>query len=156
MSKEESRSPEKKGSWLTYRPDIKVLDCTIRDGGLMNNSRFEDDFVRAVYKTCVAAGVDYMELGYKGSKRIYSPQEFGPWKFSTRTTSAASSATTSRRLKLSVMADVERTDYHEDILPKEQSVAGHDPRGDLHPPDPRRGRHDQGRPRQGLRDHAST
>ena len=34
---------EKKGSWLTYRPDIKVLDCTIRDGGLINNCNFEDD-----------------------------------------------------------------------------------------------------------------
>ena len=29
---------QKKGTWLSYRPDIKVLDCTIRDGGLMNNS----------------------------------------------------------------------------------------------------------------------
>ena len=43
---EEARGPEKKGSWLTYRPDIKILDCTIRDGGLMNNSRFDDDFVQ--------------------------------------------------------------------------------------------------------------
>ena len=23
--------------WVSYRPEIKVLDCTIRDGGLMNN-----------------------------------------------------------------------------------------------------------------------
>ena len=40
----------KKGTWLTYRPDIKVLDCTIRDGGLMNNSNFDDGFVRAIYQ----------------------------------------------------------------------------------------------------------
>ncbi len=122
MAKEESRSLEKKGSWLTYRPDIKVLDCTIRDGGLMNNSRFEDDFVRAVYQACVAAGIDYMEMGYKGSKRIYSPAEFGSWKFSTEDDIRRIVGDAKPGLKLSVMADVERTDYHEDILPKEQSV----------------------------------
>ena len=49
---------DKKGTWLTYRPDIKILDCTIRDGGLMNNCRFEDSFVRAVYQACVDAGVE--------------------------------------------------------------------------------------------------
>ena len=31
--------------WMTFRPEIKVLDCTIRDGGLINNHLFEDDFV---------------------------------------------------------------------------------------------------------------
>src|SRR5208283_4518228 len=50
--------------WLSYRPEIKVLDCTIRDGGLMNNHHFEDKIVKVVYDTCVAAGIDYMELGY--------------------------------------------------------------------------------------------
>ncbi len=122
MAKEESRAVEKKGSWLTYRPDIKVLDCTIRDGGLMNNSRFEDDFVRAVYRACVEAGIDYMEVGYKGSKRIYSPQEFGPWKFSTEDDIRRIVGDNETGLKLSVMADVDRTDYHEDILPKDQSA----------------------------------
>jgi len=68
--KENSNLPEKKGDWLTYRPGIKVLDCTIRDGGLVNNSNFEDDFVRAIYQVCIAAGVDYMELGYKGSRQF--------------------------------------------------------------------------------------
>ncbi len=40
------RDERAKGSWLTYRPEIKVLDCTIRDGGLINDHLFEDDFVR--------------------------------------------------------------------------------------------------------------
>ena len=116
------RWAEKKGSWLTYRPDIKVLDCTIRDGGLVNNGHFEDDFVRAVYQACVAAGVDYMEIGYKGSKKIYSPQEFGCWKFCDEDDIRRIVGDNKTALKLSVMADAERTDYHEDILPKEQSV----------------------------------
>ena len=53
---------EKKGSILTVREDIKVFDCTIRDGGLVNNYHFTDEFVKALYETCVAAGVDYMEI----------------------------------------------------------------------------------------------
>jgi 4-hydroxy 2-oxovalerate aldolase len=120
--KTETRPPGKKGSWLTYRPDIKVLDCTIRDGGLMNNSNFDDEFVSAVYQTCVAAGIDYMELGYKGSKKIYSPQEFGNWKFCTEDDIRRIVGENSAGLKLSAMADAERTDYHDDILPKSQSV----------------------------------
>ena len=42
--------------WLSYRPEIKVLDCTIRDGGLMNNHHFDDKIVKLVYETCIAAG----------------------------------------------------------------------------------------------------
>ena len=74
---------DKRGSWLTFRPDINVLDCTIRDGGLMNDCNFSEDFVRKIYSACVASGVDYMEIGYKGSKRVYSPTKYGPWKFCT-------------------------------------------------------------------------
>ena len=113
---------QKKGTLLTYRPDVKVLDCTIRDGGLMNNSRFEDSFVRAVYQTCVAAGIDYMEIGYKGSRRIYSPQEYGPWKYCTEEDVRRIVGDNPTPLKLSAMADVERTDYHDDIPEKSQSV----------------------------------
>ena len=36
--------------WITYRPQLKVLDCTIRDGGLINNLQFSDELVRAVRK----------------------------------------------------------------------------------------------------------
>jgi len=111
-----------KGNWVTYRPEIKVLDCTIRDGGLMNNHRFDDGFVKAVYETCVAAGVDYIELGYKASKRIFAPAEHGAWKYCDEDCIRRIVGEDSRQIKLCAMADVDRTDYHEDILPKEKSV----------------------------------
>ncbi len=113
---------DKKGTWLTYRPDIKILDCTIRDGGLMNNCKFEDDFVRAIYQACVASGVDYMEVGYKGSKKVYSPTEYGTWKFCEEDDVRRIVGENDNDLKLSVMADVERCDYHSDFLPKKDSV----------------------------------
>jgi 4-hydroxy 2-oxovalerate aldolase len=123
MSKNEmSGIGEKKGSWLTYRPDVKVLDCTIRDGGLINNCNFDDGFVRGIYDTCVAAGVDYMEIGYKASKKIYSPTEYGTWKFCDEDDIRRIVGENATPLKISVMADAERTDYHGDILPKEKSV----------------------------------
>jgi len=111
-----------KGSWLTYRPDIKILDCTVRDGGLINNHKFEDGFVKAIYDACVAAGVDYMEIGYKASKRIYAPPEFGDWKYCDEDDIRRIVGDNPTPLKLCAMADAERTDYHTDILPKEKSV----------------------------------
>ena len=57
------------------------MDCTVRDGGLMNKWQFSDDFVRGVYNACVEAGVDYMEIGYLSSEKAFSRKEMGPWKF---------------------------------------------------------------------------
>ncbi len=122
MKEKTSVQYDKKGSWLTYRPDVKVLDCTIRDGGLVNDCKFEDDFVRSVYKACVAAGVDYMEIGYKGSRKIFSAGEFGTWKFCDEDDIRRIVGDNDTCLKISVMADADRTDYHNDILPKERSV----------------------------------
>ena len=39
-----------------FRPQIKVLDCTVRDGGLINNWQFSDDFVRKVFLALSHAG----------------------------------------------------------------------------------------------------
>ena len=41
---------EQKGELVSFRPDIKVVDCTLRDGGLVNNFEFSEDFVRDLYK----------------------------------------------------------------------------------------------------------
>jgi len=111
-----------KGSWLGYRPDIKILDCTVRDGGLINDHKFEDGLVKAVYDTLVAAGVDYMEIGYKASRRIFAPAAFGAWKFCREDDLRRIVGDNPTGLKLCAMADAERTDYHEDILPKKDSV----------------------------------
>jgi len=111
-----------KAPWVTYRPELKVLDCTIRDGGLCNDHAFEDGFVKAVYNTCVQAGVDYMELGYKASKRIFARDRFGAWKFCDEDDVRRIVGDNPTSLKLSAMADAEKTDYKTDILPKKDSV----------------------------------
>ena len=111
-----------KGTWLTYRPEIKIMDCTVRDGGLINNHQFDDGFVRAVYQACVASGIDAMEMGYKTDHKIVAPGTAGVWKFCDEDDLRRIVDDNPTELKLSIMADAERTDYHTDILPKEQSV----------------------------------
>lgn len=108
--------------WISYRPEIKILDCTIRDGGLMNSHQFDEATVRAVYTACVQAGIDYMEVGYKASKRIFARAHYGPWKYCDEDDLRRIVGDNDTALKLSAMADAERTDYHEDISPRTQSV----------------------------------
>ncbi len=115
-------SMERKGDWVTYRQDIKVLDCTIRDGGLMNKHLFTDDFVRGVYDACVASGVHYMELGYKNSKKLFQKGDNGDWRFCDEDDMRRLVGENDTPLKLSAMADAEKCDYKTDILPKDQSV----------------------------------
>ncbi len=117
-------NPEERpmGKWVSYRPEIKILDCTIRDGGLMNNHLFDDEIVKAVYLACVDAGVDYMEIGYINSKRIFSPAEHGAWKYCTEDDIRRIVGENDTPLRLPVMADAEKSDYREDILPCDQSV----------------------------------
>lgn len=111
-----------KGSWVTYRPEIKILDCTVRDGGLINDHMFEDGFVKAVYDTCVEAGVDYMEIGYKASKKIYAPDKYGAWKHCDEEDIRRVVGDNPTDLKVSVMADAERCEYKTDIIPADESV----------------------------------
>ena len=50
------------GDLISFRPDVRVLDATLRDGGLVNNFRFSDEFVKDLYKTNIKSNIDYMEL----------------------------------------------------------------------------------------------
>ncbi|MEE1218432.1 MAG: aldolase catalytic domain-containing protein [Ruminococcus sp.] len=109
-----------KGNLLSVRKDIRVVDATIRDGGLCNDFRFTDKFVKDLYEANVKAGVDYMEFGYKASKEIFSEEDFGKWKFCNDSDIRKVVGENKTPLKIAVMADVGRTDY-KDILPKKES-----------------------------------
>jgi len=94
-----------------FRPEIKVIDCTVRDGGLMNKWMFDDEFVRKVYLANAAAGIDYMEIGYLSSESAFSRDEFGPWKFCAESDLKKIIGDEEKKIKLSVMADIGRIDY---------------------------------------------
>jgi 4-hydroxy 2-oxovalerate aldolase len=103
-----------------FREKIKVLDCTIRDGGLINNHDFDLRFVRAVYKALSEAGVDYMEIGYKNAKRLFSPKDFGTWKFCEDDDIRRVIDGIESKTKISVMVDVDRVDI-DDVSPRKDS-----------------------------------
>lgn len=113
---------ENKGTILSYRPDIRVVDATIRDGGLVNDFRFTDEFVKNLYQANIKAGVDYMEFGYKASKDIFDEKDFGPWKFCNEEDIRHIVGDNDSDMKIAVMADVGRTDFRRDIIDKSDSV----------------------------------
>ena len=117
MNKQQDISSES----IDYWPQIKVLDCTIRDGGLMNNHKFSTEFVKGVHKALVASGVDYMEIGYKADKKLFSPDEYGPWKSCTEEDLNRFFGDEDPGVKISVLCDIGRTD-EEDIKPANESV----------------------------------
>ena len=113
---------KKNGTIVSFRPDIKVMDCTLRDGGLVNDFRFSDEFVKDLYNANIKAGVDYMEFGYKASKEVFNVEDFGPWKFCDEDSIRKIVGDNNSDMKISVMSDVGRTDYKNDIIDKKDSV----------------------------------
>ena len=98
------------------------MDATLRDGGLVNDFRFSEEFVRDLYAANVAAGIDYMEFGYKASKDIFDEKDFGPWKFCDEDAIRNIVGNNDTDMKLCVMADVGRCNYKRDIIPASESV----------------------------------
>jgi 4-hydroxy 2-oxovalerate aldolase len=86
----------------------------------MNNHDFDDRFVRAIYKAVSEAGIDYMEIGYKNSKRLFPGDKYGAWKFCSDDDIRKVTEGIPSKTKLSVMVDVDRVDL-EDIKPKKES-----------------------------------
>ncbi len=101
---------------------IKLLDCTIRDGGLMNKWDFSHELVRKIYIANIEAGIDIMEIGYKANESIFDPKEYGPWRFCKEEDikKALDGVYNPEKISLSMMLDIGRTSLQE-ILPKNQS-----------------------------------
>lgn len=98
----------------------KIVDCTVRDGGLVNNWDFSVEFVQDLYESLNAAGVEYMEIGYKNSpKLLKSEGKEGPWRFLDD--SFLRDIITKKNTKLSALVDVGRVD-EADVLPRSESM----------------------------------
>lgn len=106
---------------MNYRPEIKVVDATLRDGGLVNDFFFADDFAKALYNANTKAGVDYMEFGYKADKTLFDVNKFGPSKFCDDDYIRGVVGDGERKVKVAVMADVGRCNYKEDIHERAES-----------------------------------
>lgn len=112
-----------KGTMISYRPDIKVLDATVRDGGLVNNFEFTDEFVRKLYQTNVRAGVDIMEIGYLADSELFDISKYGKWKFCREDAiRGVLGDILDPKMQLAVMADVGRANVTRDLPDKKDSI----------------------------------
>jgi len=62
-------------------PKVKILDCTIRDGGYLNNWHFDLKLVREVYRAHSRSGIDFMEIGFRSTDKYFDPKKYGSWRF---------------------------------------------------------------------------
>ena len=106
---------------MDFRPSIKVVDATLRDGGLVNDFFFPEGFEKALYETNIKAGVDYMEFGYRADKEMFDVEKFGPCKFSSDDFIRSVVGDNNSDLKIAIMADVGRCNYKQDIQEKANS-----------------------------------
>ena len=106
---------------MNYRSDVRVVDATLRDGGLVNDFRFSDEFVRDLYLSNIKAGVDYMEFGYRADKEMFKVEDFGPCKFCDDDYIRSIVGDNHTDLKIGIMADVGRCNYKQDIVERENS-----------------------------------
>jgi 4-hydroxy 2-oxovalerate aldolase len=56
-------------------PQFEILDCTIRDGGYLNDWDFDRKFVKELYRNLSRTGVDIIEIGF----RNFQKEKFGIW-----------------------------------------------------------------------------
>ena len=49
---------------------IKILDCTLRDGGYYNNWEFKKDLINEYLKVMQLIKVDYVEIGFRFLDKI--------------------------------------------------------------------------------------
>ncbi len=93
------------------RRRIKVLDCTIRDGGICNDWHFDKEQVKRTFKGLAASGVDYMEVGYRTQEGVFDRDQVGLWRHCDE--ADLRDVVESGDMKLSVMLDAHRTTLDE-------------------------------------------
>lgn len=103
-------------------PNISILDCTIRDGGYINNWKFDMKLVREIYRVLSKSGVDYVEIGYRGTEKYFNHTEYGSWRFSMEE-DIRNVISNIDGAKLALMADFAKIDK-EDFCDSRSSVVG--------------------------------
>lgn len=48
---------------------VKLLDCTLRDGGYVNDWEFGHDNIVTIFERLISAGVDILEVGFLDDRR---------------------------------------------------------------------------------------
>ena len=52
-------------------PERQLLDCTLRDGGYINDWEFGHDRIIEIFQRLVSSGVDFIEIGFLDARRAF-------------------------------------------------------------------------------------
>jgi len=98
---------------------VKILDCTIRDGGFENNFSFTIDDVKRALDTSSKVGYDYFEIGYLTNPELLK-KDVGVWKNIPFDLVSEIKNDVKPNCKISVMIDSWRYDV-ERLLPSSET-----------------------------------
>ena len=101
---------------------IEILDCTIRDGGYVNNWIFSKELVRESYRALSKSGVTFVELGFRGAEKYFNPEKYGLWRF-TPDELIKEITQNINGARVAVMGDYGKIDIKEFAVAKESPVA---------------------------------
>lgn len=100
---------------------IEILDCTIRDGGYVNNWIFSKELVRESYRALSKSGVTYVEIGFRGSDKYFHQEKCGLWRF-TPDTLIDEVTNNINGAKIAVMGDYGKIDVEDFATASESPV----------------------------------
>ena len=99
---------------------FEILDCTIRDGGYNNNWYFDKKLVREVYRALSKSGIDYIEIGFRGTEKYFEKNKYGIWRFSTEENIREATSNISGA-KIALMADYGKIEV-DDFCDSKESI----------------------------------
>lgn len=101
---------------------MEILDCTIRDGGYVNNWNFTIDEVTKLYNSLSIANVDYMEIGFRRTKNEIDSKKFGPWYYCDEDL-INKTIIELNDCKISIMAQLDTFEVSDFILKKDSKIS---------------------------------
>ena len=99
--------------------NVRIIDCTLRDGGHLNKWNFSKEFASRVYSAVAECGVHFCEVGYVTKKGVF-PKDTGIWRFSSEE-DIRSIVPPGFHTKIAVMGDVGKVDP-ENFRDEEDSI----------------------------------
>jgi 4-hydroxy 2-oxovalerate aldolase len=93
---------------------VKILDCTLRDGGYVNSWKFGEDLINKIVGSLTSSSIDIIEIGYLNDKAESDPSSV---LFCTMDDVARIIPKNRGNSEFVVMADVNQVKYS-DILPR--------------------------------------
>jgi 4-hydroxy 2-oxovalerate aldolase len=101
--------------------DIEIFDCTLRDGGYVNDWKFSDEQVIELYKNCILSNIDYVELGFRNFKKKDFLEKYGPTFFCDEDyINKVIGENYNNKCKIAIMVTINQFDFN-DFVPKSES-----------------------------------